>query len=135
MEKPIVTLIILLIVGGVIFLVPIPYTAIEVYTETEPYITIEEYEEQVPITVEECKIDISLNPLDYLERGINNIDSILRGDVKKLIETCEDVLKYRLVTKSKEVIRYRIIEKERPVTKTATLFMRWTGQVSYRYKV
>ena len=125
----------LLIVGIVIFVLPIPYTATEVYTEQEPYVDQEYYTEQQPITVEECKTDISLNPAEYLERGLKNIDSILEGDLDKLIETCKDVIKYRTITKSRDVVKYKTVTKERPVTKKATLFTRWTGQIQYRYEV
>ncbi len=131
----IILLILLLIAGVVIFLVPIPYTTTEVYTDTEPYVGTEEYQEQVPISVEECKRDVSLNPTDYIKRGIDNIESLLEGDLSKLLETCENVIQMRTVTKTKEVIRYKTVKKERTVTKTATLYMRWTGQVQYRYEV
>ncbi|TKJ16919.1 hypothetical protein CEE44_00075 [Candidatus Woesearchaeota archaeon B3_Woes] len=155
---PISISVILLIIVGVIFLVPIPYTAVEIYTETEPYITTEKYtdtepymgtesyQEQIPITEEECKTDISSNPLDYINRGL---DILLNDetDYSSLLETCENVIKFRTITKSKEVVKYRTVEKERQVTryrdvqkertvtKTATLYMRWSGQVQYRYEV
>lgn len=149
----------LLAAGIFVFFVPVPYTATEVYimqepylatetyTDTEPYMGVEEYQEQVPISEEECRTDISLNPLDYLNRGIDKIDSLLKGDVKTLLETCKDVIKYRTITKSKEVVKYRSVQKERQitkyrdvkkerqVTKKATLFQIWNGQIDYYYEV
>ena len=107
----------ILIVGLIIFLVPIPYTAIEVYKVQEEYITketyieneiyveTEYYDEQVPFTEEECKKDISVNPLDYINRGIKNIDSLLGGDIDALLETCETVIKSKTVEKSREVVK------------------------------
>ena len=127
--------VILLIAALVIFLIQFPYTATEVYTELEPYVGQEYYDEQVPITEEECKTDISLNPLEYIERGVNNIDALLKGDLSKLIQTCKDVIKYRTVTKSKDVVKYREVKKERYVTKYTTLFMMWSGQIRYYYEV
>src|SRR3989338_7266635 len=105
----VITLVIILLIF-LIFLLPIPYTAIEgyvvqepyttteTYTDTEPYVTQEFYDEQVPVEEEECRTDVSLNPTEYINRGIDNIDALLGGDVKKLIETCKDVVKYRTQT-------------------------------------
>lgn len=148
--------VILLVSAGAIFLVPVPYSAIEVYTVQEPYTTtetyteiesymgIEYYQDQEPITVEECRIDISLNPEEYLWRGV---DALLTGDTNKLLETCENVIQYRTVQKARdvikqrpvqkerEVIKYRDVKKERTVVNKATLFMIWTGQVDYYYEI
>ena len=126
----IIIFLIVLILAG-IFLVRVPYTATEIYTEKVPYTAQESYTESQPITVEECKTDISLNPMDYINRGID----LLEGDTNSLLETCEDVIKYRTVEKSRDVIKYQDVKKERQVTKTATPYMMMTGQVKYRYEV
>ena len=90
-----------------IFLVPVPYTATEIYTDSQP------------ITVKECKTDITPNLFEYVNRGID----ILEGNSDSLIKTCKDVIKYQNV------------KRERQVTKTATPYMMMTGQVVYRYEV
>jgi len=130
----IIILVALLVIAVFIFYIPMPYTALVEYTDTEPYTAIETYQEQVPITVEECKRDISLNPLDYIERGVNNIDALLKGDVNKLLETCENVQKLKTITKSRDVVKYRTVQKERTETKSASLWMMWSGQVKDRYE-
>ena len=152
-----IIIIILVLIG--IFLVRIPYTATEIYTEKVPYTAQESYTEQQaitgyetytelqPITETECKNDISANPMEYFNRGINNIDELLQGDLSVLLEECKevikqreitktrDVIKYVPVTKYRDVIKYKDEQKERQVTKTATPFMMMTGQVSYLYDV
>jgi ribosomal protein L32 len=117
----------------IVFVLPVQYTATEGYNENVPYTDIEYYQEQVPITVEECKNDISLDPSKYIERGINNLGSIINGDVSKLLETCKDVNKIQSVTKSREVTKWKTVYKERKVTKTATYYLLWTQQVQYYY--
>jgi hypothetical protein len=141
-----------------LFLVPIPYsttvtyttqepfTAMVTYTDTEPYTVQEAYKEQVPMTVEECKADITANPTTYLNRGIDNLDALLKGNINVLLQTCKDVIKYNTETKYRDVIKYRTVqkqkseiqyktvEKERQETKTATAFMFITGQVTDQNK-
>lgn len=154
-----IILILLFAFIGIIFLVPLPYTAIEVYivqepymatetyTDVQPYTATEYYSEQVPITEEECKTDISIHPMDYLNRGLDNLDSLLKGNIDVLLKTCQEVIKYRTVQKSRDIIKYRDVQKERQVmkyhsvrkersvTKLATLYQRFTGQVQYYYEV
>ena len=134
-NKGLILLIIIILVLVAVFLVRIPYTATEIYIEKVPYTVQELYTESQPITVEECKTDISLNPIEYINRGINNLNQLLKGDVDALLETCKDVIKYRTVTKSRDIISIKTVKKERQVTKTATPYMMMTGQVKYRYEV
>ena len=127
-----VFVVLLIVIGALILYLPIPYTAVEVYTTQEPYIGTEYYQESVPTTLEECKTDISLNPSDYIGRGI---DALLTGDQTKLYQTCQEVVRQRIETKSRDVVKYKIVKKERSVTKTATPYMFLTNQVKYYYEV
>lgn len=175
----IILAIIILSAAAVIFAIPFPYEAkesyyekepytateyyyeteaymdYEVYYEQEPYTTTRAYSRNVPVTEEECRTDISLNPMDYVERGLSNIDALLGGDINALLQTCQNVIGYRTVTeqaptteyrtaeksrpvtryrdvqKSRPVTRYRDVYKERQVTKYDTLFNMWAGTKYY----
>jgi len=124
---PVVFMIFILAGAFVIAFVPMAHDVKESYTEKVPYIATEEYQDFVPINYEECKTDISTNPFDYIERGIDNIDELLEGDVGKLLEACETVQKLEAVTKTREVVKFRTVTKQRTVTRHDTLFAQWFG--------
>jgi len=120
----------------IIFYFPVTYTATEIYTEQVPYTAIEYYDEQVPITVEECRQKLDDDLVTLIGRGISNLDKVLEeGDPTKLLEVCEKVYEFKTVKKSREVTKFKTVDKERTVTKTTTLYMMWTDQVEYRYRV
>lgn len=98
---------------------PFPKYIEEKYTDTEPYVGTETYQEVVPYSVEECELDISLNPEDYIGRGI---EALMSGDPNKLLEECKDVVKDRIETKERDVIRYKTVTKTRSVKIQVTLY-------------
>ncbi len=122
-----IILIILLIIASiaaiVIFLIPIPYTAIEVYTSQEPYTVQEPYTTKEPYQEEICEQKI---PTSWVE-----IAECLLSDCTE----CHLETRYRDVKKYQTVTKYRAVRKERKVTKYATLFMRWIKRVDYYYEV
>lgn len=144
--------ILIAILVAVFFFVPISYTSSESYYENEPYIvsvpyedlipitTTEEYIEKTPISYEECKNDFEINPQKWINKGLNNFESILEGDIDVLFETCEnlirlepvvktkDKIEYKSVTKYREETKYRQVEKQKIVTKKDTLFNQWASK-------
>lgn len=112
---------IMLIVAFFLF-VPLPHDVTVTSTEQVPYIAIEQYQEYVLISVEECKTDLPRSEVDLLFRSIN---FLLEGDVKKIYETCENVNKLETVTKTREVVRYRQVTSSRITTRHDSLFRQW----------
>ncbi len=100
--------ILILIVAGIIFFVPFPYTATEAYNEQVPYSDVEVYYEKEPYTT--CA-------------GT----SFWTGKCN------EWKTEYENVKKTKTVNKYRTVQKEREVQKKATLYERWSGQVQWYY--
>ena len=99
-----------------IFLVPTPYTAIEVRTSEEPYTY------NSPTTVQEPYTDSQRVCVKY---------SFWTGD-------CTDyetryVTKYKDKTVWESETGYKTKRNEVQVTKYASLWKRWTKQVSYYY--
>ena len=149
-----IILLVVMTIGFIFFIIPIPYTATEIYsvnepytitetyTEVEPYTATEYFEEVIPIEDKECDIDIPLSGLEVISGFIGTI-----GGDENPFEDCHDMVRYETVTKSKEVIKYRTVTKERDLTKwrtvkkkrsvqkTTNLFSFCTGQVQYSYEI
>lgn len=133
-----VILIILFIASNVIFLIPIPYTAVEAYDEQVPYDVQEVYYEEVPYSTTEeyiewvdsynCNSDSDCYCRHYSWGGLGACDSC-KCYRERTVTEYNNVRKYRTVTKYETVLR------EKRVDKKATLYQMWSGQVKYYYKV
>lgn len=107
-------IIILIIFTGVIFLLPIPYTATEAYDVQEPYTSYEAYYVTVPYT-----------------KTVKNPNCTFGI----LCDLYIDQTYYTEEERTRSVTKYRTVQKERQVQKKTTLFQIWTGQVGYWYKI
>ena len=105
---------ILVIASIVIFAVPFPYKAVELYNVQEPYTDTEPYRSNE--NSKGCDDDPACSCTHKSWLGLGACDSC----------SC---------TRTRTVTRYRTVEKERDVWNKDTLFNIWTGKVQVRYRV
>lgn len=125
-----IVIIILILASITIFLIPFPYTAKEVQITQQPYTEQESYVDQEPYYETVCETEIPESVVGGIIQGISDL---ITGS--EPFEECYQELRYKSVTKYRTVTKYREVKTEHFVTKYATLYQKWTGQVQYYYEV
>ncbi|MFW9880122.1 MAG: zinc-ribbon domain-containing protein [Candidatus Thorarchaeota archaeon] len=114
----------LIISAVVIFVIPLPYTATEAYTEQQPYEAQESYDVQKTSTTtinrENCDDDVNCKCIK-----------------KNWLFQCVSCSCNMQVTSTDQrtVTKYKDVQRTRAVTKYATLYQQWSGQVKWWYSV